>query len=148
MVLPHNRFIFLDALRIFACACVYFAHNIQGEITQFANEKTFLGSLLLTIFKITDMGGSRVCVFFLVSGFIKRHNLRNESHIIFIIKRFFRIISAYSVVLFISQALSTKSIKLSVLNVPQVLLLGDYFWYFVHLGGAFSGLFGWKYISM
>lgn len=96
-----TRFVFLDYLRIFAATSVFFGHNVSGFLQSVIDSPELHQSHILywyfayLIRFITEMGGTGVVVFFMISGYIITHTLKLSSASSFLIRRIFRIYPAF-----------------------------------------------------
>ncbi len=130
------RFVFLDILRIFASFSVVLGHNFSGFFQSYIETRShfsyydlFILNIVLFLQFITEMGGSGVIVFFLISGYIIRHSLEHLSASSFLIRRFFRIYPLYIVASISEQILNGVDFT-NLVSLPflaRILLVGDLF---------------------
>lgn len=125
------RFVFLDYLRIFAATSVFFGHIMSGILTkyidssQFRHEHVFYWEFLSLIQYVSQMGGSGVIVFFLISGYIITHTLQSTTANVFIIRRFFRIYPAFIFASILEYVISGHQFEIRTI-LGRITLLGDF----------------------
>ena len=125
------RFVFLDYLRIFAATSVFFGHIMSGILTkyidsnQFRHEHVFYWEFLSLIQYVSQMGGSGVIVFFLISGYIITHTLQSTTANNFLIRRLFRIYPAFIVASILEYVISSQNFEISTI-LGRITLLGDF----------------------
>ena len=125
-----TRFVFLDYLRIFAATSVFFGHNVSGFLQSVIDSPELHQSHILywyfaySIRFVTEMGGTGVVVFFMISGYIITHTLKLSSASSFLIRRFFRIYPAFIFASILEVFVSNHPSSYDDL-ILRLLLLGD-----------------------
>ena len=136
-----TRFVFLDYLRIFAATSVFFGHNVSGFLQSVIDSPElhqlhiFYWYFAYVIRFVTEMGGTGVVCFFMISGYIITHTLKFSSANSFLIRRFFRIYPAFIFASILEFSLSNHR-SLYIDLIWRFLLLGDIFGLPYGLGGV------------
>ncbi|UTJ49373.1 acyltransferase [Atlantibacter subterranea] len=94
----NKRILFLDYLRVLAFITVIIGHKYGVMLSQLRYDETLhitLRQASEIIYSLCVSGALGVIVFFMISGFIITHVLRNEGATEFFIKRIFRIYPLY-----------------------------------------------------
>ena len=102
----HSRLEFVGALRGVACLLVVYAHIIAAHSIKHGYDLTLVNWVSEYVTGpfgiIQNFGWFGVCLFFLISGYIITHTIRDENHLSFFVKRIFRIYPAYFVAVLVT----------------------------------------------
>jgi peptidoglycan/LPS O-acetylase OafA/YrhL len=123
-----QRILFLDWLRIFAFSSVLSSHFFYLDLSDQLTNPYVSDIVKIALKMILPFmsGGTGVTVFFLVSGYIITHILREQRPLEFVIKRIFRIYPLYIACVLITYAIAGTRPDFAIL-IPQLLLMGDLF---------------------
>lgn len=137
------RIYFLDYARIFAFTSVLIGHLFNKDLEELAANQgvhVLFRQLAGAIHYICAFGGAGVVVFFITSGYIITHVIRNEAPVDFIIRRIFRIypLFIFAAITELSLAAATQNTPFPPLRelIPRLLLIGDFTGTAYGLGGV------------
>lgn len=137
------RIDFLDYARIIAFISVLIGHLFNEDLARIAADSgihAFFRQLSEIAYRICAFGGMGVVIFFITSGYIISHVIKNETTIDFIIRRIFRIYPLFIFATICEMALATTTGNASFPPldeiIPRLLLLGDFSGVAYGLGGV------------
>ncbi|HEX8235995.1 MAG TPA: acyltransferase [Abditibacteriaceae bacterium] len=123
---PSTRYVFIDALRGIAALAVLFHHMLHNSVM----EVTLRRILPLFVQKISTFGACGVQIFFVISGFVIAHSLRNtylswQGIGNFALRRQLRLDLPYWTILFVALIVHRLELMVPSLKTDAMPTLGD-----------------------